>query len=254
MKLSKKVTAILLMGLMILGLTGCGSSEKREYIHFAAMAENPPFAFVNAKGFFGQYDGIDMELVKAIAAENHYMPAIENMEVTRYTAALQNDQAEVAIGAITAEDENVKDAGFSHVYYDATQVIVAKEGDAVVSSLELKEKRICAVKGFYDEEAMQAAGLTVTVVERSSEAVDKLTGGECDVILADASLAKALEKKSEGLSVGGYESLSAGKQYVVAVKKGNTALLEKINAVIDAMLEDGRMEDAILKYADGTNS
>lgn len=254
MKLSRKITAILLMGLLVLGLAGCGSSQKREYIHFAATAENPPFAFVNTKGFFGQYDGIDMELVKIIAVENNYMPAIENMEATRYLAALQNDQAEVAIGAITAEDESLKDAEFTHAYYDATQVGLVKEGTELSGIDDLKDKRLCVVEGFFDEKALQAAGLTFETVEKGSEAIVKLTGGDCDVVLADASLAQIYAKKNAGLTISDGDGMFAEKKYVAAVKKGNTSLAEKINAVIDAMLADGRMEEAILKYADGADS
>ena len=78
----------------------------------------------------------------------------------------------------------------------------------------------------------------------------ELVNGKCDVVVIDSATAKKYVGDNEGLKIvedpGAFES----EEYAIAVQKGNTELLDKINKSIDKMLADGTVNELAVKYTE----
>ena len=77
----------------------------------------------------------------------------------------------------------------------------------------------------------------------------ELVNGKCEVVVIDSATAKKYVNDNEGLKIVEDADAFENEQYGIAVKKGNTELLEMINKTLEKMLEDGKIADLADKYS-----
>jgi polar amino acid transport system substrate-binding protein len=231
-------------------LTACGGSSKGDALTFGTNAEFPPFEYVTSNGAIGEYDGIDMAIAKQIAEDNGMTAAVENMEFDSLLVALQNGQIDAVIAGMTATDERRETVDFSTPYYTATQVMIVKEDSDITSAADMADKKICVIQGYTGEVCVQDMGYTYEAFKKGTEAVMELTNGKCDVVVIDSATAQKYVSDNEGLKIVEDPSAFASEEYAIAVQKGNTELLDKINKTIDKMLADGTINELAVKYTE----
>ena len=78
------------------------------------------------------------------------------------------------------------------------------------------------------------------------DAVQALVQGKVDAVIIDNEPAKVFVGDNEGLKL--LDTAYAEEEYAIAVKKGNTELLEQINTVIQELKDSGEMDSIIGKY------
>lgn len=200
-------------------LTACGGgASEGNTITFGTNAEFPPFEYVTSNGVIGEYDGIDMAIAKQIAESNGMTAAVENMEFDSLLVALQNGQIDAVIAGMTATD--------------------------------MADKKICVVQGYTGEICVQDMGYTYEAFKKGTEAVMELVNGKCDVVVIDSATAQKYVSDNEGLKIVEDPSAFESEEYAIAVQKGNTELLDKINGSIDKMLADGTINELAVKYTE----
>ncbi len=253
-KTGKKTVTWLAMAGMVLGLAACGNTdagnESGETIIFGTNAEFPPFEFVTSNGVIGQYDGIDIAIAKQIAEKNGATASIENMEFDSLLIALENGQLDAVIAAMSVTEERAEEADFSTPYYAATQVMIVKEDSDITCAADMEGKKICVIQGYTGETCVQGMGYAYESFKKGTEAVMELVNGKCDVVVIDSATAKKYINDNEGLKIVEDSSAFEGEEYAIAVKKGNTELLEKINKAIEEMLAEGTVSELSAKYAE----
>lgn len=251
-KMMKKIAVILSMAMLVCGLAACGgdSAKNSDTITFGTNAEFPPFEFVASNGVIGQYDGIDMAIAKQIAEKNGMTAEIENMEFDSLLIALENGQIDAVIAGMTVTDERKEEADFSTPYYEATQVMIVKEDSDITKASDMEGKRICVIQGYTGETCVNDMGYAYEAFKKGTEAVMELVNGKCDVVVIDSATARKYVNDNEGLKIVEDPEAFEGEQYAIAVKKGNTELLDKINKVIEEMLADGTISDLAVKYSE----
>ena len=246
-KLVTKVTAVIAAAALVFGMTACGS-EKSDTIKFGTNAEFPPFEFVAANGVIGQYDGIDMAIAKKIGEDIGKTAEIENMEFDSLLIAIQNGQIDAAIAGMTIKEERKEKVDFSIPYYQATQVMIVKEDSDITKASDMADKKICVIQGYTGESCVSDMGYPYEAFKKGTEAVMELVNGKCDVVVIDSATAQKYVGDNEGLKIVEDAEAFEGEEYAIAVKKGNTELLEKINASIDKMLSDGTIANLAVQY------
>lgn len=258
-KIMKKTTKLLAMTFAMVmtacTLTACGGgSAKGDTLTFGTNAEFPPFEYVTSSGAIGEYDGIDMAIAKQIAEENGMTAAVENMEFDSLLVALQNGQIDAVIAGMTATDERRETVDFSTPYYTATQVMIVREDSDIAAATDMADKKICVVQGYTGEVCVQDMGYSYEAFKKGTEAVMELTNGKCDVVVIDSATAQKYVNDNEGLKIVEDPSAFESEEYAIAVQKGNTELLDKINKSIDKMLADGTVNELAVKYTEETTA
>lgn len=217
---------------------------------FGTNAEFPPFEFVAGTGVIDQYDGIDMAIAKQIAEENGMTAAIENMEFDSLLIALQNGQIDAVIAAMTVTEERQEAVDFSTPYYTATQVMIVKEDSDIAAAADMADKKICVIQGYTGEVCVNDMGYPYEAFKKGTEAVMELVNGKCDVVVIDSATAQKYVNDNEGLKIVEDAAAFETEEYAIAVRKGNTELLNMINTAIEAKLADGTISELGVTYTE----
>lgn len=260
--LSTAVAAVLCLGMA----AGCGTKDdkgnqannaskapetntKSELV-MGTNAAFPPFEFVTSQGLVGEFDGIDVAIADKIAKESDKTLKIEDMEFESLITALNTGKVDMVLAGMTANEERRQSVDFSDPYFVASQVIVvAKDDTAISSSADLQGKKIGVVQGYTGDDIV-TGDLKIEPAVRTSrgiDAVQELKNGKLDAVVIDSATGEALAKKNDLKIVKDPEAFES-EEYAIAVQKGNTELLEKINKVLSDMKESGEIDKLADKY------
>lgn len=246
----KKIIAFLMAVLMVSAmLVACGGEDKTEVITFGTNAEFPPFEFIAANGVIGQYDGIDIAIADKIAKDNGMKAEISNMEFDSLLIALENGQVDAVIAGMTVKPDRAERVDFSISYYKATQVMIVKEGSTIAKASDMADKRIAVIQGYTGETIVSEMGYKYTSFKKGTDAIMELVNDKADVVVIDSATAGKYVADNEGLKIVEDASAFANEEYAIAVKKGNKELLDKINASLKKMLDDGTIAALGDKYS-----
>ncbi len=217
-------------------------------ITFGTNAEFPPFEFVTANGVIGEYDGIDMALAKQIGEEIGMEAKIENIEFDSLLVALQNGQIDAIIAGMTVTEERKEAVDFTTPYYKATQVMIVKEDSEIAKATDMADKTIAVVQGYTGETCVKDMGYEYEAFKKGTECVMELVNGKCDVVVIDSATASKYVGDNEGLKIVEDADAFESEEYAIAIKKGNTELLEKVNKVVEEKLADGTIAELAIQY------
>lgn len=248
--MKKLVSIMVTMVMMTVMLTGCGGSSSDSVIKFGTNAEFPPFEYVTAAGVLGEFDGIDMAIAKEIGVQTGMEVTMENMEFDSLLIAIENGQIDAAIAGMTIDPERAESVDFSHPYYTATQVMIVDQNSDIKTAADMADKKIVVIQGYTGELCVQDLGYDYEAFKKGTEAILELNNGKCDVVVLDSATAKKYVKDNPNLKIVEDPSAFEAEEYGIAVKKGNTELLDKINTVIDKMLADGTISELGAKYSE----
>lgn len=248
----KKIMMSLMAVFMLVTLCACGGSadEEKATIKFGTNAEFPPFEFINPDGVIGEFDGVDMAIAKQIGEDHNLTTVIENMEFDSLLLALENGQIDATIAGMTIDPDRAKSVDFSIPYYTATQVMIVKEDSDITKASDMEGKRIVVIQGYTGETCVQKLGYEYEAFKKGTEAVMELSNGKCDVVVIDSATAAKFVGDTEGLKIVEDNETFEKEEYGIAVKKGNSELLEKINTSVQKMLDDGTIAKWAIEYLD----
>ena len=76
----------------------------------------------------------------------------------------------------------------------------------------------------------------------------ELVNGKADVVVIDSATAGKYVEDNKGLKIVEDNEAFGVEEYAIAIKKGNTELLDKVNASIKKMKEEKKIEEFSAKY------
>lgn len=233
-KIAKVLGLILALVMACTVLAGCGDDGK---IHMATNAGFPPFEYKEGS----EIVGIDVEIAKEIAKELGKELQIDDMEFDSIVTAVQSGKADFGLAGMTVKPDRLEKVDFSDTYFKASQmVIVKKDSGLTVADLEGKKIGVQSGTTGADYSTENYGAENISQFPTAIDAVMALSQGKIDAVVIDSYTAKALEKKNEDVVVLPDELTS--EEYAIAVKKGNTELLDAINKVLERLKSDGSID------------
>lgn len=231
----KKVFALLVV-LMMLALAGAALAEP---LVVGTNAEFAPFEFI---GDDGKIIGFDPDLIDAILKDAGLEYEIITMEFDALTSALASGQIDIAISGMTITEERKENVLFSEPYFNASQKLMVVEGSPVSQASDLVEGMKVGVQLGTTGDTYATDNLPAEVVRFNKvlDAIMDMKNGRLDAVMTDAAPSEYYAQAAGGLTVLP-EELSEEK-YGIAVKLDNTQLIEKINASLAKLVEDGTYE------------
>lgn len=209
----------------------------------------PPMEYYDADG--KTPIGFDIELGKAVAAKLGLEAEFVDTAWDGIFAGLETDKYDCVMSAATITPERLESMEFSRAYVGNGQAIIVKadSGFKPASPSEL-EGKIVAYQAettsdiFMTKLAESGLKFTPAEFDKVINAYDELKLGRCDAVISDALVYAnyADDPAYTSTWVG-----SADEFFGVAIRKGNIALLDKVNAAIDEMIADGTMKELYLK-------
>ena len=195
-----------------------------------------------------KFAGIDIEIAQAIAKELKMELEIVDMEFDSIITSVQKGEVDFGMAGMTVTDERKEKVDFSRSYATGVQVVIVAEDSAIASLDDLADKMIGVQLGTTgDIYATDDYGADhVTQFGKGADAILALKGGDVDAVIIDNEPAKAFVAENEGLKI--LETEYAVEDYAIAIKKGNTELLDDINAALEKLTKDGTIDKIIGKY------
>jgi polar amino acid transport system substrate-binding protein len=237
----KRALFLTLAAVMVLSLalTGCASSNKKE-ITVAVDATWPPFESVNEQT--KKMEGFDIELMEAIAKDQGFTVKWVAVGFDPLLAGMATGTYDAAISVITITDDRKAKMDFSDPYYAAGQLIcVAVNNETIKTAADLKGKKAggqVGTTGIMEIEKVQ--GAVAKTYDDVSQAFLDLMNGQIDAVVADSPLVYGyVAKNSTKIKAVGQPFTD--ENYGIAVKKGNQALLDKINKGLKNVKDNGTL-------------
>ena len=192
--------------------------------------------------------GIDVEIAQAIADKLGMELEVEDMAFDSIIPAVTSGKADFGAAGMTVDETRKKSVDFTDTYANASQVIIVKEDSEITGSADLADKKIGVQLGTTGDllSSELAGDENVERYNKGFEAVQALLQGKIDAVVIDSAPAKVFVEQSEGLKV--CEEAMSQEEYAIAVKKGNTEMLDKINGALKELKEDGTIDEIINKY------
>jgi polar amino acid transport system substrate-binding protein len=210
----------------------------------ATNAAFPPYEYYEGN----EIVGIDAEIAALIAGKMGMELEIQDMEFGSIIAAVQTGKVDMGMAGMTVNEERLVSVDFSDTYAVGKQVIIVPESSDIASPDDLADKIIGVqesttgdiyISDEFGDDAVQR-------YNKGTDAVQALLQDKVDAVVIDNEPAKAFVNANEGLKI--LETEYALEDYAIAVKKGNTDLLNKINKALAELSESGELQKIIDKY------
>lgn len=265
--LMKKIIATAVLGIMTMGLAGCGSSndknsasktdllekiQKNGKLVVGMSADYAPYEFhyidENGKDVIG---GFDVDIANEIANKIGVDLVIQEMDFDALVSALPAGKVDLVISGMNPTEERAKVVDFSEVYYNSKHGILvrAEDADKYQTFADLEGAKVGVQLGSTQEKIAKTEIPNVNFQQLSNinNLILELKAGKVDAIVMEKPVAEMAVKSNPELALGKptYEEQTGGN--AVGIAKNNPQLLAKVNEVITELNESGKMDEYIAK-------
>ena len=215
-------------------------------LHMSTNAAFPPYEMTTDAGGF---EGIDVEVATAIAKKLGLELVVDDMGFDAALTAVQTGQTDIAMAGITVTEDRLKVMDFSDSYATGIQSIIVPEGSSIQSVDDLGNASMIGTQkattgSIYCTD--DYGDDHVTQYETGALAVMALVNGQVDAVVIDNEPAKSFVASNDGLVI--LDSAYAVEDYAIGFAKGNTALLDAVNAAMAELKADGTFQSIVDTY------
>ncbi|MDF2655284.1 MAG: basic amino acid transporter substrate-binding protein [Bacillota bacterium] len=256
----KKIVAILLVLAMMLTFTACTGGKETP----AAEGGDAPTYKVAMEPTFPPFDtideetqelaGFDVDLMNAIAEDQGFKLEWVNMGFDGLIPALEAGNIDIIASGMNASEERREKVDFSTTYYDSGLVVAVKAGNTDIKSIDdlTPDMKVGGQIGTTGADLATELFETGKIGEAKiynglDVAIMDLQNGAIAALINDLPVTKSyMDSKPGAIEIVG-DVLNA-EAYGFAVKKGNTELLDKINAGMQNMIDNGTFDEIYKKW------
>lgn len=270
MKTFKKLTALIMaLTLSTFMLAACGSddsasdgdkksdgADSKKTLKVAMEIGYPPFEYYGDDGVTPT--GIDVELSYALGKELGMDVELINTAWDGIFAGLAKKDYDCVISAVTITKERLLDFSFTTPYIENWQCIVTlKDAKNKPDSVD----KLAGLKVCYQESTTSDDYLTEYFANAESkpevfeyaqvlDCFNELKLGRVDAVICDSTVAQKF------LEEGIYETTwnqdkeegAVAEQFGVCCRKGDSEMVEKLNAALVKLKENGKLQEILDKY------
>lgn len=225
-------------------LTACGSGDDGasggDTLRVGTLSDSKPNAYQEN----GEFTGFDNELLKAIAAKQDLKLEFVATDFSALLGQVANGTFDIGSSAISQTDERKKTVAFSDPYNYQSLGIAAQEDSPVKDENTLAGNRIGVVQGTVSDSWLAENAPTAAAVRFPNDAAalsalksKGIDGAVFDLATADVYVAENPDAKLKVVY-----SVTTDLPHGYAFRKGNTELIDKVNAGLKQVIEDGTWE------------
>lgn len=240
---TKKILSICLVFILTLILSGCGKN-KNEIIMVTEAGFAPYEYYEN-----GEIVGVDVAIAKEIAKELGKKLVVKNIDFDSIVSELKSGKADFAAAGMSITEERKKQVDFTIEYVTSNQVVVVKKDSSLNDITQLDGKRIAVQLGTVGDSYV-TENYKNSEINRQKKflvAAEAVKNNKADCIVMDQIPAQQLVSQNPELKI--LDGILFKDSYGMAVKKGNTELLDTMNTVLQRLIDEGKIEEYIIKYS-----
>ena len=253
-RIPRRYMALCLVALLLL----CACAENRTLEESLESGTITVITCNNAHCYYTYRDqemGLEYDLAKAFAG---FLGVKLKLAVAKSTdqllRAIDKGKGDVGAASMAITPSRSERADFSRGYLTVKQVVVTQRKNTRIKRVEdLAGKTVHVIPGSAHDDSLTAlkrGGLDVKIVRNRTLSVEGLikavARGEIEITVADSHVALLNRRYYPDVRIA--FSLGEPKSIGWAVKKGEKALLERINAFFETIREDGTFDDIYNRY------
>lgn len=238
----------------VLGLTmsmGLSSAASADTLKVGTHPTFAPFEFSDTEG---NIIGFDLDIIKAIAKANGDEVQIESIPFDGLIPSLLTGNIDVIISGMTITDARKKRVDFTNGYYDSNlSILIPKDkAETYKSADDLKGKVICVQIGTTGHAfADTISPGNVKALNNEPDAILELSNGGCEAVINDRPVNLYYLQKSKLTTIVDFvdpKFKDNVDSFGIAVRKGNTELLEKLNSGLETLEKSGELDQIHVKW------
>ena len=239
----KKYIGICLVFILTLILSGCGKS-KNEIIMVTEAGFAPYEYYEN-----GEIVGVDVAIAKEIAKELGKKLVVKNVDFDSIVSELKSGKSDFAAAGMSITEERKKQVDFTIEYVTSNQVVVVKKDSSLNDITQLDGKRIAVQQGTVGDSYVtdNYKNSEINRQKKFLVAAEAVKNNKADCIVMDQIPAQQLVNQNQELKI--LDGILFKDSYGMAVKKGNTELLDTMNTVLQRLIDEGKIEEYIIEYS-----
>lgn len=240
----------LFFGVSIGSFTTTAQAQEEKTYQIATDITFAPFEFQDAGGDFV---GIDLDLLAAIAKDQNFSYKIKPLGFNAALQSLQSNQVDGMIAGMSITDARKQTFDFSKSYFEAGVAMAVKKGNTDVKSYEaLRGKNVAAkigTQGYtFADSIKDKYGFNLVPFEDSAQVYDDIKTGNSVAGFDDYPVLAYGIQQGNGLQLAPTQQETKGS-YGFAVNKGqNPELLKKFNDGLANIQKSGEYDQILEKY------
>lgn len=224
-------------------ITGCKKDENT--LVMVTEAGFAPYEFYED----GEIVGVDISIAKEIAQSLGKELVVKDIAFDSIVNELKSGKADFAAAGMSITEERLKEVDFSVEYTTSRQVAIVKEGSNITNINDIYDKKVAVQLGsvadlYFSEEHSETE---LVRQKKYLQMAEDLKANKLDLIVMDELPAKEIVASNTDLKI--LKGYIFEDSYGIAVKKGNSELLEKINEVLIRLMNEGKIKEYIIEYS-----
>ena len=195
------------------------------------------------------FSGFDIDIVSYIAEglDLDLVVKDSSFEGLQSGLSLNAGECDLAASAMTITDERAENLDFSEGYYDSLQSLLVPADSDIAGIGDLSGKRVAVQQGTTGESyaTENAEGAELVSFPSDAEMYQAILAGQVDAILQDLP-ANVPHTTDEQFTI--VEEYDTDETYGLAMKKGNTALVDAVNEQLTELRDSGQYDEFYNQY------
>lgn len=230
----------IILGLVF--LTGCSRNENQ--LILVTEAGFAPYEYYEN----GKIVGVDIDIANEIANYIGKELVVKDIAFDSIINELNSGKADFAAAGMSITPERLQEVDFSIEYITSNQVVMVRK-DSNITMNEIDGKKIAVQLGNVADSYATKNYKNSKIVRQKKylTMVEDLKASKVDLIIMDNLPAQEIIKANDGLKL--LPGYLFSDSYGIAVKKGNTDLLNSINTVLEKLQNEGKIEEYIINHS-----
>jgi ABC-type amino acid transport substrate-binding protein len=256
----RKLFVLALSAMMVFALTACGggsessdAGEEEQVLKVVTEATFAPFEFTEEGD--DTIVGLDVDMMNAIAESQGLQIEFVNMEFDSLIPALQSDQGDIiCAGMNKLAGDRAEKADFGDTYFESDLMLLVKADsdltgiDAVTSDMKLASQIGTTGGDMVQSMADEGKIAEGIVLNQWTDCYMQLQNGDVQGVLVDKPVGEAYLNAHSDIAKFVGDKFGDHEEFAFAVKKGNTELLDKLNAGLAELKENGTYDELVAKW------
>ena len=168
---------------------------------------------------------------------------------TSNSRELKSGKSDFAAAGMSITEERKKQVDFTIEYVTSNQVVVVKKDSSLNDITQLDGKRIAVQQGTVGDSYVtdNYKNSEINRQKKFLVAAEAVKNNKADCIVMDQIPAQQLVNQNPELKI--LDGILFKDSYGMAVKKGNTELLDTMNTVLQRLIDEGKIEEYIIEYS-----
>lgn len=253
LNLKKSTVSAMMLGWLAAGAMPAQADAYEDLIATGKIRISTDLAMVPSGMLDGEMKpiGSDVETAKLLAED--WGLELEFIATTGATRIpnLQTNKADIVISTLSVTDERKEVIDFSRPYAAVISVVGAPAATEIKDWEDLRGTAISLVRGTTQDSELTAMatekGINVVRYEDDATLVTAAISGQATAVATSATVVNQIKQRNTDIAFEPKVTIRT-LDVAIGVRKGEEALVEKLNEWISANMANGKLNDIYLKY------